>query len=124
MQKIKTIKKEIDNIVLKPPSTKKMLSELKMYSLEIVQKEGDINFLNLINQDLITKVWQTIKIKNLIEKNKKNTKHNNPLFLALSKQLKNLLAELSSESNKLPEGFFYEGRLEIEVLKNTNKTKN
>ena len=124
MIELEKIKKEIQIIFSAPPPLKEMLQDLKMNNLELRQKHGDIELLNQINRHLIYKTWKVLKVTNLMEKHKRLFNQNQSFYNAVQKQLEQ---ELDIWDKGIPhhlEGYFKEGRLELEIFKKKKIIKN
>jgi len=125
--KIKEIKNAIESALSNPPPIKQMLGELRLNNVLIKQREGDINIFSSINNNLIEKVWKSMKVNQIIAKESAELEKLGLHKGAILRQRLLLLEKIenSEPPHKHPlEGFVSEGFLELEVFKDIKKIVN
>jgi len=127
MQKTSGLKKQIEQILLSPPSLKLMLQELRLNNVLLRKRAGNIELFGIINPSLVERVWRAFKINNLLDENKEGLKNMglNPKTISPDSVFADQVNQIFNFSNQNPiEGFAKKGGLELEVFREENLNKN
>jgi len=108
MKKNNEVRQEIEKILKNPPPIKLMLQELRFNNVYLKNVSGDVGLFEVVNNNLIERVWRSYKISTLAQENEEEVEK---LGIDLG-----VVNEVLPNQNPV-EGFVKTGTLNIEVFR-------